>query len=440
MDCLISRDLLLGLCLLTQIRGTLCVTETELLDHLFGNNYNRKARPLKDASKNVTVSIELEIKEFQGLDEQAGILLFTGFFEAIWFDEFLQWNTTEYPIDYIALPADQIWLPDFGIANSADSFYQRTFVRDYWVHVDHTGSLRWYAGSTLKTTCSLSVSKFPFDKQTCIIVLENTVYAAAAVDIIPMGRTPFNLLSSDINGLWKIVGYHVTKKFFPNDGYIWPRLIFTLHMERLPAYYLWSILLPCVLLTILTSSIYWLPLESGERISLGITVMLSYFLTLLVLDGYLPVTSLDQPLLGTLVNTMMALATFAVTTSIILSYVLNNYSGRLSPSSRAFFFGFLARVVCMRHCVPKTEELKYNDRDHDVADVTREIRTQKSHSDIEEIRNHLRTIIQRYEDSDSEKAIAEEWKAATRILDCLFFWVNLLVILVSFVFLYVNTA
>ncbi|ELU00776.1 hypothetical protein CAPTEDRAFT_216351 [Capitella teleta] len=290
------------------------------------------------------------------------------------------------------------------------------------------------------TTCELGITEFPFDKQSCEIVLENTVYSAAEVDIIPLDDTPLKLLSRDINGLWKITGTNVTKEFFGDDGYVWPRLVFAISLKRLPLYYLLNVLLPCVLLAILTLAMYWLPLESGERISLGITVMLSYSVTLLVLEGYLPVSSIDQAMFGILVNTMMALATFAVTTSIILSYVLNNYSGRLSPSSRAFFFGFLARVVCMRHCVPKTEELKYNDRDHDVADVTREIRTQKSHSDIEEIRNHLRTIIQRYEDSDSEKAIAEEWKAATRILDCLFFWVNLLIILVSFVVLYVNTA
>jgi len=49
----------------------------------------------------------------------------------------------------------------------------------------------------------------------------------------------------------------------------YPDLTFTLRMRRLSAFYNYTIMLPCVLLSCLTAVIFWLPPESPAKIMLG---------------------------------------------------------------------------------------------------------------------------------------------------------------------------
>jgi len=49
----------------------------------------------------------------------------------------------------------------------------------------------------------------------------------------------------------------------------YPDLTFTLRLRRLSAFYNYTIMLPCVLLSCLTTVIFWLPPESPAKIMLG---------------------------------------------------------------------------------------------------------------------------------------------------------------------------
>jgi hypothetical protein len=165
------------------------------------------------------------------------------------------------------------------------------------VRIEHTGKIRWRAGATLETTCDLDISLFPYDRQSCDIVLHNAVYDATSVDIIPAPKA-FQLASLNINGLWLVTGTSFVKNFYEDDGKTWPEIVYTVTLQRLASYYMLNLMLPSVFLALLGLSMYWLPLDSGERISLGVTIMLSYSVNLVLLDGYLPVTSQQQATMG----------------------------------------------------------------------------------------------------------------------------------------------
>jgi len=51
----------------------------------------------------------------------------------------------------------------------------------------------------------------------------------------------------------------------------YPDLTFTLRIRRLSAFYNYTIILPCVLLSCLTAVIFWLPPESPAKIMLGLS-------------------------------------------------------------------------------------------------------------------------------------------------------------------------
>ena len=75
-------------------------------------------------------------------------------------------------------------------------------------------------------------------------------------------------------------------------------LRFTIYMRRKPLYYVMNIMLPCLMLSLLDLLVFCLPPESGEKVSLGITVLLSFSVFLLVIADNVPQTSETAPLLG----------------------------------------------------------------------------------------------------------------------------------------------
>ncbi len=69
-------------------------------------------------------------------------------------------------------------------------------------------------------------------------------------------------------------------------------------LERKSRYSVINVLLPIVLLSLMDLLVFWLPAESGEKVSLGITVLLSFSVFLLVVDERMPRTSDAVPILS----------------------------------------------------------------------------------------------------------------------------------------------
>jgi hypothetical protein len=104
--------------------------------------------------------------------------------------------------------------------------------------------------------------------------------------------------ATDIDGVWNVSSTSVRQVYYVDDDGVLPQVVFTLQLDRLPMYYMIKLMLPTFLLTILNVAMYWLPLESGERISFGVTLILSHFVNLGLIDNYVPVSSTEQALLG----------------------------------------------------------------------------------------------------------------------------------------------
>ena len=71
-----------------------------------------------------------------------------------------------------------------------------------------------------------------------------------------------------------------------------------MELERKSQYTIINVLIRIILLSIMDLLVFWLPPESGEKVSLGITVLLSFSVFLLVVDERLPRTSDTVPILS----------------------------------------------------------------------------------------------------------------------------------------------
>uniref|UniRef100_A0A915EIN8 Neurotransmitter-gated ion-channel transmembrane domain-containing protein n=1 Tax=Ditylenchus dipsaci TaxID=166011 RepID=A0A915EIN8_9BILA len=71
----------------------------------------------------------------------------------------------------------------------------------------------------------------------------------------------------------------------------YPDLTFYIHIRRKTLYYLYNIVFPCLMMSILTLLVFFLPPDSGEKIALGITVLLAFSVFVLAIAEKMPETS-----------------------------------------------------------------------------------------------------------------------------------------------------
>ena len=73
---------------------------------------------------------------------------------------------------------------------------------------------------------------------------------------------------------------------------------YVIHLRRLPEYYLLNIIVPTVVLAFLSAFTFYVPADSGEKLSLCITILLSFAVFLLILSDNTPNISENLPFLG----------------------------------------------------------------------------------------------------------------------------------------------
>ena len=74
-----------------------------------------------------------------------------------------------------------------------------------------------------------------------------------------------------------------------------PGVRFTLTLKRIPVYYLLNIIIPTVTLACLSALTFAVPVDSGEKLSLGISILLAFSVFMLILQDNTP--QADSPLL-----------------------------------------------------------------------------------------------------------------------------------------------
>ena len=105
------------------------------------------------------------------------------------------------------------------------------------------------------------------------------------------------------NSEWELVSFTMTKATSPSGGQSagqgpHPHLTYVLHLKRNTFFYLFNIIVPCVMLSTLNILTFWLPPVSGEKITLGLSVFLAFSMFMLLIAEEVPATSEAVPLIG----------------------------------------------------------------------------------------------------------------------------------------------
>jgi Neurotransmitter-gated ion-channel ligand binding domain/Neurotransmitter-gated ion-channel transmembrane region len=138
----------------------------------------------------------------------------------------------------------------------------------------------------------LLLQKFPFDRQKILIAVESLKYPeknvqfSANQDQISFSKESYTTLSE-----WRIeqVTAQNTHSYFPPEKQNYSRVAFTLNIRRNSGYYVLKVMLPLLLITIASWSVFWIsPQEFSTQISIAFTNLLTVVALLLVVNDTLP--------------------------------------------------------------------------------------------------------------------------------------------------------
>ncbi|XP_075882689.1 neuronal acetylcholine receptor subunit alpha-4b isoform X2 [Nelusetta ayraudi] len=323
--------------------------EERLLQDLFAH-YNKLSRPVRNTTDTVLVHFGLSIAQLIDVDEKNQMMTTNVWVKQEWNDYKLRWNPDDYEnVTSIRIPSEIIWRPDIVLYNNADGDFAVTHLTK--AHLFHDGHIKWMPPAIYKSSCSIDVTFFPFDQQSCKMKFGSWTYDRAKIDLISMAS---NVDQMDYweSGEWVIVNavgkYNIKKYECCTE--IYSDITYYFIIRRLPLFYTINLIIPCLLISCLTVLVFYLPSQCGEKITLCISVLLSLTVFLLLITEIIPSTSLVIPLIGEYLLFTMVFVTLSI---VITVFVLNVH--HRSPQThgmpqwvRRVFLDLVPRVLFMK--------------------------------------------------------------------------------------------
>ncbi|XP_015671380.1 acetylcholine receptor subunit alpha [Protobothrops mucrosquamatus] len=417
--------------------------ESRLVDDLF-SSYNKIVRPVSNHSHAVEVIVGLQLIQLINVDEVNQIVSTNVRLKQQWTDVNLKWNPADYGgVKQIRIPSKDIWRPDLVLYNNADGIFAiDQFTK---VLVNYTGHITWTPPAIFKSYCEIIVTHFPFDEQNCSMKLGTWSYDASVVAIYPESARP-DLDNYMESGEWTMKDYRGWKHSVKYGCCPETYLDITYHfvLVRLPLYFIVNVIIPCLLFSFLTGLVFYLPTDSGEKMTLSISVLLSLTVFLLVIVELIPSTSSAVPLIG---KYMLFTMVFVITSIIITVIVINTH--HRSPSThtmpqwvRKIFIETIPNVMffsTMKRPSKNKQENKIFTEDMDISEISGKqeptaMNFQTSltkNPDVKSAIEGIKYIAESMKSDQESNNAAEEWKFVAMVVDHLLLGIFMLVCIIG---------
>ena len=270
----------------------------QLYTDLF-SNYTKEAMPVYDHSKPLMVGVTFYLSAINSFKEVEDTVSITGAFNFNWTDPFLTWNPSSYGnVNMTIIDSSDMWVPFIVLANSVNTMEPIGGGTRFKAFLLYTGAVIYVPRGNFETKCPTDISKFPFDEQHCIvafmawgipkqfITLSSIKNKAVIDEFYPHSSwrlLEYSTATEDINGI---------SLFYIN-----------LRITGRAMYYGVMVIAPTVLFALLNPLVFLLPVESGERVSLAMTILLSYAIFLTLVSSSIPASS--NPMCALLIGMIM---------------------------------------------------------------------------------------------------------------------------------------
>ncbi|KAL4225527.1 hypothetical protein ACF0H5_016215 [Mactra antiquata] len=320
-------------------------------DLLKVSSYSKHVRPQLDQSKPTIVNITFDLIAIRELDEIMGKFSIAGNIWMVWEDQRLTWNPADYGnITTTRLDIGEIWKPDLIIGHPMEAITPIGFDRDFPVRVYPNGVIQWAPGDVMTTTCKIDITWFPFDTQICEVIFIPWGTESSEMTINAVKRT-ISTRAFVSHGAWDLIDAYAVERFIVN---VYPTYNVVLKLKRRPAFVVVNVLLPVLVASILNVLVFFLPPQSGERISYSITVMLAIAVFLTIVSDNLPKTSEPMPTICYFLLTNLVMGSVIMIATILNLNLFYKSDVKPVPSSLADLFKIMS---CRRPRLSRIKEL-----------------------------------------------------------------------------------
>ncbi|KAE9414560.1 hypothetical protein Angca_002826, partial [Angiostrongylus cantonensis] len=236
-------------------------------------------------------------------EEVNQVIVLKEWLRMFWRDEFLVWDPVEYDnISEIKVPRSLIWLPDVTRIDLLDQSQPLSDDQSF-VLLDHTGFIRHSVDQVLKVFCDYKITLFPFDSQNCTIHYEpwHSTQTEVTIEVHPEP----DLTNYRPSNEWDLISYTARTGVGSYPQVLsqpTARAYYDIVIKRRPHYYVACFMLPCFVIMELSLLGLFSPSsdtgEHSEKVTMGLTSLLSMTILLLMISENLPKTNEGLPILG----------------------------------------------------------------------------------------------------------------------------------------------
>ena len=297
--------------------------------------------------------------------------------------------------------------------------------------VTSDGSVYWFMYKILHSYCLIDISEFPFDTQKCKIMIGSWSYDESTLDLRIFAEDKgMDLSLYEKNVVWELKSTHAERHVERYSCCPWTyvNLTYTLEFRRIPLYYLMTLVYPTMLLSFLSCVSFLFPADSGERVSLVISVLLGLIVFMLIVNDRTPVTSKETPLITKYFNSIAGVTILGLMFTAFILRLNHAHVGisRPVPGYLAKIRDCLATALWMRRNTPKRPgdvnahdfvlsntaavKMMNNQEAVDLNPLRKLLTEEKVLKELEKITAHI-------EEESASSDIKEDWHYTMKVFD-----------------------
>uniref|UniRef100_A0A8C5JW86 Gamma-aminobutyric acid receptor subunit pi n=1 Tax=Junco hyemalis TaxID=40217 RepID=A0A8C5JW86_JUNHY len=224
----------------------------------------------------VSVGMSMDIASIDTISEINMDYTATIFLRQRWTDERLCFDGNK-SLSLDGRLVEMLWVPDTFIVDSKKSFLHDVTVENRLIRIYPNGTVLYAIRITTTVSCSMDLTKYPMDKQTCTLQLESWGYN---INDVMFYWTRGN---DSVRGLdtLQLAQYTVEDHFTSVSEAVYetgryPKLVFHFELKRNILYFILETYVPSILLVVLSWVSFWISQSSvPARICIGVTTVLT---------------------------------------------------------------------------------------------------------------------------------------------------------------------
>ena len=260
-----------------------------------------------------------------GLNDENQIFSFSGLIMTKWLDPTAVWDPMDFNNTYaVSIDTSLLWTPQLSAINSVNKL---TMTLKAEAFITYDGYIITAYADAYKSSCEMDTGYFPFDEQTCNVLL------------FPSGRYRIYTPTTEVqlpeyfsrSNEWRLLSVTLENRSYDqpifDQVFRIPSVVIQFKLKRYSGFYVMSILSPIGILSLMNACVFLLPVESGEKMSFLVSILVSYAMFLNFIYSTMP----RSDSLSRLTIYLMLVISQSCLSIVSTVYLLNIYHGVCRP-------------------------------------------------------------------------------------------------------------